>query len=182
MDGKPPLPERHAGNDLPISVRDAATYLGVTVQTIYLWVKRKQILHLRVINRSIRFLKSDLEDFRDSFKQLVNRGAAYKHDGIVYQRKDGKIWWIRSRDRDRKRRLESKGTEDWHEANLVLRDRLQARDNNSVDIVRKGEQLTFNDWDDFFPEHYSQPPIRVPKTHEANETTVKSLRPAFGNR
>ncbi len=71
-----------------------------------------------------------------------------KHDGIVYQRKDGKIWWMRYRDRDGKRRLESTGTEDWHEANRVLRDRLQARDNNSLDIVRKGEQLTFNDWAD----------------------------------
>jgi integrase len=103
-----------------------------------------------------------------------------KHDGVVYQRKDGKIWWMRYRDRDGKRRLESTGTEDWHEANRVLRDRLQARDNNSLDIVRKGEQLSFNDWADFFLEHYSTPPIRAPKTHEANETALKSLRPAFG--
>ena len=44
---------------------------------------------------------------------------------------------MRYRDRDGKRRLESTGTEDWHEANRVLRDRLQARDNNSLDIVGK---------------------------------------------
>jgi hypothetical protein len=66
---------------------------------------------------------------------------------------------MRYRDRDGKRRLESTGTEDWHEANRVLRDRLQARDNNSLDIVRKGEQLTFNDWADFFLENYSKPPV-----------------------
>jgi hypothetical protein len=34
---------------------------------------------------------------------------------------------MRYRDRDGKRRLESTGTEDWYEANRVLRDRLQAR-------------------------------------------------------
>ncbi len=76
MDGKPPSKERQAGDDLPISVRDAATYLGVSVQTVYLWVERKQIPHLRVMGRNIRFLKSDLEAFRDSFKQVVNSGAA----------------------------------------------------------------------------------------------------------
>lgn len=76
IDGKLPSKERHAGDDLPISVRDAATYLGVSVQTVYLWVERKQIPHLRVMGRNIRFLKSDLEAFRDSFKQVVNSGAA----------------------------------------------------------------------------------------------------------
>jgi excisionase family DNA binding protein len=40
----------------------------VSVQTVYLWVERKQIPHLRVMGRSIRFLKSDLEPFRASFK------------------------------------------------------------------------------------------------------------------
>lgn len=76
MDGQLPSRERQAGDDLPLSVRDAATYLGVSVQTVYLWVERKQIPHLRVMGRNIRFLKSDLEAFRDSFKQVVNSGAA----------------------------------------------------------------------------------------------------------
>ena len=44
-------------------------YLGVSMQTVYLWVERKQIPHLRVMGRNIRFLKSDLETFRASFKQ-----------------------------------------------------------------------------------------------------------------
>src|SRR6266850_5823111 len=55
--------------DYPLSVRDAAQYLGVSPQTVYLWVERKQIPHLRVMGRNIRFLKSDLETFRASFKQ-----------------------------------------------------------------------------------------------------------------
>jgi excisionase family DNA binding protein len=58
------LPERS-----PLTVREAAKYLGVSPQTVYLWVERKQIPHLRVMGRNIRFLKSDLETFRASFKQ-----------------------------------------------------------------------------------------------------------------
>jgi excisionase family DNA binding protein len=53
---------------------DAARYLGVSPQTVYLWVERKQIPHLRVMGRNIRFLKSDLEPFRATFKQEVGIG------------------------------------------------------------------------------------------------------------
>ena len=61
--------------DYPMTVRDAARYLGVSSQTVYLWVERKQIPHLRVMGRNIRFLKSDLEPFRSSFKQEVEDGT-----------------------------------------------------------------------------------------------------------
>jgi excisionase family DNA binding protein len=57
--------------ELPLTVREAAVYLGVSIQTVYLWVERKQIPHLRVMGRNIRFLKSDLEPFRAQFKQEV---------------------------------------------------------------------------------------------------------------
>ena len=56
-------------DDRPLTVREAASYLGVSPQTVYLWVERKQIPHLRVMGRNIRFLKSDLEPFRASFRQ-----------------------------------------------------------------------------------------------------------------
>jgi excisionase family DNA binding protein len=56
-------------DDCPLTVRDAAKFLGVSPQTVYLWVERKQIPHLRVMGRNIRFLKPDLETFRASFKQ-----------------------------------------------------------------------------------------------------------------
>ena len=59
-----------AGEELPLNVRDAAVYLSVSPQTVYLWVERKQIPHLRVMGRNIRFLKSDLEPFRATFKQI----------------------------------------------------------------------------------------------------------------
>ena len=65
----------HSARELepPMRVKDAAKFLGVSPQTAYLWVERKQIPHLRVMGRNIRFLKSDLESFRASFRQeMVN--------------------------------------------------------------------------------------------------------------
>src|SRR5215469_14721785 len=55
--------------EYPLTVREAAKYLGVSPQSVYLWVERKQIPHLRVMGRNIRFLKSELETFRASFRQ-----------------------------------------------------------------------------------------------------------------
>ena len=55
--------------ECPMTVKEAAKFLGVSPQTVYLWVERKQIPHLRVMGRNIRFLKSDLDTFRASFKQ-----------------------------------------------------------------------------------------------------------------
>ena len=56
-------------DEFPLTVKETAKYLGVSPQTVYLWVERKQSPHLRVMGRNIRFLKSDLEPFRASFKQ-----------------------------------------------------------------------------------------------------------------
>ena len=58
-------------NEIPLRVREAAIFLGVSPQTVYLWVERKQIPHFRVMGRNIRFLKSDLYPFRAQFKQEV---------------------------------------------------------------------------------------------------------------
>src|ERR1700743_3879719 len=100
-----------------------------------------------------------------------------KHDGVVYRRKDSKIWWMRYRDRDGIRRLESTNTDDWQEAQRQLRERLQARGNKTLATVRRGEQLTFGEWADFFIDNYSKPPHRAVKTHEVNENALKTLRP-----
>ena len=72
-------------------------------------------------------------------------------------------------------------TQDWDEAQQQLRERLGARDRNTLATVRKGKQLTFNEWADFFLVNYSKPPIRAAKTHEANENALKTLRPVFGS-
>jgi excisionase family DNA binding protein len=66
-----------SGEDYPMTVKQAAKFLGVSPQTVYLWVERKQIPHLRVMGRNIRFLKSDLEPFRASFKQEMENGETH---------------------------------------------------------------------------------------------------------
>jgi excisionase family DNA binding protein len=74
MDSTRTTPSPTTVNEFPIRVREAAAYLGVSPQTVYLWVERKQIPHLRVMGRNIRFLRSDLEPFRATFKQEVGIG------------------------------------------------------------------------------------------------------------
>jgi site-specific recombinase XerD len=88
---------------------------------------------------------------------------------------------MRYRDRSGRRCLESTNTTDWDEAQRQLRERLQSRDNNSLEILRRGRQLTFSEWADFFLENYSKPPIRAEKTHIANQNALKTLRPVFGS-
>ena len=71
----PPVSSSFAREELPLRVREAAIFLGVSPQTVYLWVERKQIPHLRVMGRNIRFLKSELEPFRAQFKQEIGNGT-----------------------------------------------------------------------------------------------------------
>jgi excisionase family DNA binding protein len=63
-----------AADEIPLTVQQAAVFLGVSPQTVYLWVERKQIPHLRVMGRNIRFLKSELEPFRATFRFEVGCG------------------------------------------------------------------------------------------------------------
>jgi integrase len=86
------------------------------------------------------------------------------------------------RDRSGKRQRESSGCTDWDEANKKLRERLAARDQNVLEVVRKGEHLVFKDWAEFFMENYSKPPMREQKTHEANGRAVKHLVDAFSSK
>ena len=105
-----------------------------------------------------------------------------KQDGVVYSRKDGRILWIRYRDRNGKPCRESTQTEDWQEANRKLRERLLARDGNLLEAIRKGEALDFGEWVDSFLENYSKPPIRAYKTHEAYLRCTTHLKAAFPGR
>ena len=82
---------------------------------------------------------------------------------------------MRYRDKTGRRRLESTSTTDWDEAQRQMRERLQSRDDNILDVVRKGKQTTFDEWADFFLENYSKPPIGARKTHEANQAAMKNL-------
>jgi integrase len=104
-----------------------------------------------------------------------------KHDGVVYKRNNSSIWWMRYRDKTGRRRLETTNTTDWDEAQRYLRERLKARDDNALDVVRKGKQTTFSEWADFFLENYSKPPLRAEATHVCTVAALRTLRPAFGS-
>jgi len=105
-----------------------------------------------------------------------------KHDGVVYTRSGTNVLWMSYPDRNGKRIRESTFTQDWQEANRKLRERLLARDDKVLDIVKKGEQLGFEQWVDFFLENYSKPPLRAAKTHEVNMRAAKHLKNAFRSR
>ncbi|MGH9202617.1 MAG: hypothetical protein ACRD2A_15440 [Vicinamibacterales bacterium] len=92
------------------------------------------------------------------------------------------FWWMRYYDRAGTRREEPTGTTDWKEAQQKLFERPQARDDNVLEIVRRGEQLSVKEWADLFLENYSKPPLRTPKTHEANVRAVMHIVKAFGDR
>src|SRR5262249_10824546 len=64
-----PISGTATAEDFPWSVSQTARFLGVSPQTVYLWVERRQIPHLRVIGRNIRFLREDLERFRATFRR-----------------------------------------------------------------------------------------------------------------
>ncbi len=84
------------------------------------------------------------------------------------------------RDRDGKRQRESTQTDDWDEAQRLLRERLQARDSNSLPLLRKGQDLSFKQWAEYFLENFSKPPIRAEKTHLSYERVAKHLNESFG--
>ena len=85
------------------------------------------------------------------------------------------------RDRDGKRRRESTLSEDWNEAQKLLRERLQARDNNTLPALRRGRDIHFGEWSDLYLENFSKPPFRAQKTHEVNQRALKHLRAVFEN-
>jgi len=84
------------------------------------------------------------------------------------------------RDREGKLRRESTGTADEQEANRILRDRLDARDDGRLPAILAGKSLTFDQWADWFLENRSKPPNRKEKTHSGNLNALKFLRPRFG--
>lgn len=103
-----------------------------------------------------------------------------KHDGSLFRKEESKFWWMDYRDRAGKRLRESTNTEDWDEAQKRLRERLQARDGNTLRLLRKGEQLTFAQWSAQFLEAFSKPPIRAQKTHLSYSRVAKHLNARFG--
>ena len=66
--------EQHEIRDLevPVDVKTAAHFLGVSASLVYAYVERKQIPHFRMMGRAIRFSLAELEKWRRQF--IVNGG------------------------------------------------------------------------------------------------------------
>lgn len=103
-----------------------------------------------------------------------------KHDGSLFRREESKVWWMVYRDRAGQRQRESTNTENWDEAQRRLRERLQARDGNTLPLLRKGEQIAFSQWSEYFLGAFSKPPIRAAKTHLSYCRVAKHLNAGFG--
>ena len=93
-----------------------------------------------------------------------------KHDGVICRRNDGNVWWMRYRDKDGSRRLESTKSTDWEEAQRQMRERLAARNNNSLEILRKGKKPYLNEWADFSCRTIPNPPFEQPKHTRQTKT------------
>ena len=114
--------------------------MGVSVQTVYLWVERKQIPHLRVMGRNIRFLKSDLEPFRATFKQEVGMARPSKHDGVVYTTKgERRMVDALPRQSAASDALSQPAAPDWQGAARSCVNAYMPGISNILDVVRKGE-------------------------------------------
>jgi excisionase family DNA binding protein len=62
------------GFEVPVDVKTAARFLGVSPSLVYAYVERKQIPHFRMMGRAIRFSISELEKWRRQF--FVNGGIS----------------------------------------------------------------------------------------------------------
>ena len=70
--GAPPNTPEIQGFEVPVDVKTAARFLGVSPSLVYAYVERKQIPHFRMMGRSIRFRLSELDRWRQQFH--VNGG------------------------------------------------------------------------------------------------------------
>ena len=66
-DGLAVEPRAGGGFEMPIDVKTAARFLGVSASLVYAYVERKQIPHFRMMGRAIRFRLSELEAWRQKF-------------------------------------------------------------------------------------------------------------------
>jgi excisionase family DNA binding protein len=69
---QPPQRREAASFEASVDVKTAARFLGVSPSLVYAYVERKQILHFRMMGRSIRFSLSELDKWRRQF--FVNGG------------------------------------------------------------------------------------------------------------
>ena len=90
--------------------------------------------------------------------------------------RESAIWWMRYRDQSADSDgLNQRGASNWEDANKKLRERLNARDQNVLEVIRKGEQLFVprNGRGGFFLQNYSQ------NRHSAKQRHIKPIRAAL---
>src|ERR1051326_2259035 len=66
-------------------------------------------------------------------------------------------------------------TEDWDEAQKRLRERLQARDHNTLPALRRGQDLTFGEWADFLSGEFLQ--ASIPGAEDARSESARAEAP-----
>src|SRR6516164_1752544 len=113
-------------------------------------------------------------------ESMAKKGRPPKHGGAIYKRKNSEFWQVRYKDRKGEIVRESTGTSDRQQAERFLRDRLDARDDGTLETLLTSKQLTFDEWADWFLERRSKPPFRSAGNHEQNVNALKFLRPVFG--
>jgi len=111
---------------------------------------------------------------------MAKKGRPPKHGGAIYKRKNSEFWQVRYKDRKGEIVRESTGTSDRQQAERFLRDRLDARDDGTLETLLTSKQLTFDEWADWFLERRSKPPFRSAGNHQQNVNALKFLRPVFG--
>jgi excisionase family DNA binding protein len=62
-----PADPKKDASELPVDVKEAARFLGVSPSLVYSYVERKQIPHYRMMGRTIRFTLSELAKWRQQF-------------------------------------------------------------------------------------------------------------------
>ena len=69
MEGIPIAVSAAAASERPITVREAAVFLGVSPSLVDAYVERKQIPHFRMMGRAIRFRMTELESWRQQISR-----------------------------------------------------------------------------------------------------------------
>jgi len=64
-----------ASNNRPLTLREAADALGLSIHTLRAWIARKQIRHVR-LGRAIRILPGDVEELLRRSTVQAQGGAA----------------------------------------------------------------------------------------------------------
>ena len=84
--------------DYPMSVRDAARYLGVSAQTVYLWVERKQKIESKVpeyLRNVIRIMtETGLRIYKELTPKRLIRYRWADPEGSLYS--FGTVFWTES--------------------------------------------------------------------------------------